>query len=74
MKAIQSFIECANRLLPDDAARERGGLKLEDLQYLACPTRELFLPVYKKAEKEVRRLMVSVLRGASAAPMINALT
>ena len=53
VKAMQSFIECANRLLPDDAARERAGLKLEDLQYEIQPSWELSLPVYRKAEKEV---------------------
>ena len=53
VKAMQSFIECANRLLPDDAARERAGLKLEDLQYEVQSSWELSLPVYRKAEKEV---------------------
>ena len=33
--AICAFVECANRLLPDDAARERAGFKLQELQFLA---------------------------------------
>ncbi|KAI0699522.1 hypothetical protein C8T65DRAFT_792764 [Cerioporus squamosus] len=44
VKAMESFIECANRLLPDDAARKRGGLKLEDMHYTARYPRELEPP------------------------------
>ena len=53
LKVIQSFIESANRLLPDETARERGGFKLEDLQYEVCPTRTLTLPLYREWEKKV---------------------
>ncbi len=54
VKAIKSFIECANRLLPDDAARERAGLKLEDLQYTIRYPRELRFPFYLETRREVR--------------------
>ena len=68
LKAIQFFIDCANRLLPDhDAARERAGFKLEDLQYEVRPTRTLTLPLYDRSEGEVRPLWSSIIG-------INALT
>ncbi|RDX50740.1 hypothetical protein OH76DRAFT_1348274 [Lentinus brumalis] len=54
VKAIKSFIECANRLLPDDAARERAGLKLEDLQYTIRYPRELRFPFYLETRRENR--------------------
>ncbi|TFK86146.1 hypothetical protein K466DRAFT_587497 [Polyporus arcularius HHB13444] len=50
VKAIESFIECANRLLPDDAARERAGLKLEDMQYTARYPRELRPPSFIRSK------------------------
>ena len=67
LKAIQSFIESANRLLPDDAARERASFKLQDLQYEVRPARALSLPLYDRAEREVRPLWSSIIG-------INALT
>ena len=67
LEAIQSFIECANRLLPNDAARERAGFKLEDLQYEVRPARALSLPLYDRSEREVRPLSSPII-------LFNALT
>ena len=67
LKAIQFFIDCANRLLPDDAARERAGFKLEDLQYEVRPARALSLPLYDRSEREVRPLSSPII-------IFNALT
>ena len=53
LNAIQSFIESANRLLPDETARESGGFKLDDLQYEVRPTRTLTLPLYREWERKV---------------------
>ncbi len=55
LKVIQNWIECANRLLPDDEARERAGFKLEDLQFTVRSVRGVTRPpYYSKAEREVR--------------------
>lgn len=61
LKVIESFIECANRLLPDDTARERAGLKLGDLRYTARSPRDLHPPFYLEARREVRSYALVIL-------------
>ncbi|KAI0697205.1 hypothetical protein C8T65DRAFT_662530 [Cerioporus squamosus] len=52
LEVIKKFMECANRLLPDDAARERAGFKLEDLQFTLRSVRGIMRPPYTKTERE----------------------
>ncbi|KAI0697208.1 hypothetical protein C8T65DRAFT_755562 [Cerioporus squamosus] len=52
LEVIKKFIECANRLLPDDGARERAGFKLEDLQFTLRSVRGITRPPYTKTERE----------------------
>ncbi|RDX45937.1 hypothetical protein OH76DRAFT_916430 [Lentinus brumalis] len=53
LRIIRSWIECANRLLPDDEARERAGFKLEDLQFTVRSVRGVTRPpYYHKSERE----------------------
>ncbi|KAI0711000.1 hypothetical protein C8Q76DRAFT_566472, partial [Earliella scabrosa] len=52
VRAIQAFIECANRLLPDDAAREKAGIKLEDLQFVVRSPRGFTPPSYRGTERQ----------------------